>query len=462
MHMPGHKRNPVFEMVNPYSVDMTEVEGMDNLHHPEGIIREQMDWMKHIYGTKETYPLVGGSTCGILAAVSACCKRGDRILVDRGCHRSVYHAIYLLGLTPIYLMPDIDLETGISLGIPVEEVERKLADSSREDHLPAEGGGPVSAILVTSPTYEGVVSDIAAISRAAHAQNIPVIVDAAHGAHFTWAHGIVRGVPEPAVSQGADLVVESLHKTLPALTQTALLHCRSELILCGTIERYLDIYETSSPSYVLLSSIDQCMSFLAKEGREAFFHYGEELSQFYAGAEKWNRLVLWSHANKEPSKLVIRTERAGLTGPQLGKILRERYQVETEMEAPAYVLAMTSVGDSREGFQRLFDALKEIDDGAAGRVSTRQTEDYGMPQPDVVMGIYEAMNKPYSSVPLAQSAGKTAAEYAMIYPPGVPFLVPGEAVTDAAIGRIGQAKEKGLKLLGLADESGETIRVVQL
>lgn len=454
MHMPGHKRNPAFEMPNPYSIDMTEVAGLDNLHRPEGMIRDFMNRMKRRYKTEETYLLVGGSTCGILAAVSACCRKGEVVFVDRGCHRSVYHAICLLGLKPVYLMPEIDRESGISLGISPKEAERKI-----------QGAG--GAVIITSPTYEGVVSDVEAIAEIAHANGLALIVDEAHGAHFPWAHGIVTGMPSSAISHGADIVIQSLHKTLPALTQTALLHVCSQRVSRRMVEQYLDIYETSSPSYVLMASAAQCMDFLEQHGEEEFYRYNKRLINFYKKAEEWKVLSLWrSSCEADPSKLVIRSGDSGLSGPQLGGLLRDGYAIEIEMEAADYILAMSSVADTEEGFACLAEALADIDrqlaeKGIDAGEKKASCHVFFAKEPIPCMDAYEAMHAPYEELPLSESRGRISAEYAMVYPPGIPFLVPGEKITDEVISQIGGAQKSGLTLSGLFDREGRTVRVVR-
>ncbi|MCR5691712.1 MAG: aminotransferase class V-fold PLP-dependent enzyme, partial [Eubacterium sp.] len=291
MHMPGHKRSPYFHMDNPYGLDVTEVEGLDNLHQPEGVIRDLEAQISKIYQSLESYLLVNGSTCGILAAISAACQRGDKILVGRNCHRSVYHAIYLMGLRPVYLLPEMDEETGIGLGISPKKVRGAL-----------EQDPDVACIFLTSPTYEGVVSDIKSISDLAHERGIPLLVDQAHGAHFPWMSQM-----ESAGSLGADMVVESLHKTLPSLTQTALLHTYSRRVEADRIRRYLDIYQTSSPSYVLMASVALCMDYLEEKGGEDFALYEKNLEDFREGAKEWSHLRLWTREDMDPSKLVIYT-----------------------------------------------------------------------------------------------------------------------------------------------------------
>lgn len=457
MHMPGHKRNPGFYMDNPYSVDMTEVKGMDDLHHPDGMIRELMDRMRRYYGTRETYVLVNGSTCGILAGISACCRRGDGILMDRNCHRSVYHAAYLLGLRPSYIVRETDAQTGIPLGIRAGQVEEALTEHP-----------DVSCVVVASPTYEGVLSEMEEIAEAVHKREIPLLVDAAHGAHLAWGHRASVFFPAPATESGADLVVESLHKTLPALTQTAVLHLCSGRVGPERVERYLDIYETSSPSYVLMASVGQCMEWLENNSRGAFSAYEKRLRKFSSGAENWRSLSLWDIPGKDPSKIVIAVKPVAIaaraqkfTGCRLAQVLREQYKIELEMAAPGYALAMTGPCDTDEGFGRLAEALREIDAGLAESGGSTGDSFYMSHTPPgrIFLDPYDAVNGETEAVPLGKSIGRISAEYAYIYPPGVPFLAPGEEITKEVVDRIRYAGENDLELLGLADDTAATIRV---
>ncbi len=443
MHMPGHKRSSQFTMCNPYEIDVTEVEGTDNLHRPTGMIGERMQWLTSFYKTEKTYMLINGSTCGILAAISSCCQRGDFILMDRNCHKSVYNAVYLLDLKPIYLIPKQDKKTGIALGITVEQVKAALE------------AGKVSCVILTSPTYEGVISPIKEIADAVHEKNTPLIVDAAHGAHFGWSEKL----PDTPMEQGADLVVESIHKTLPAFTQTALLHLCTKRIKPEVVQRYLGIYQTSSPSYILLAGIDKCMDWLEKNAKEAVRDWEENLKVFHQNAKKWNVLSLWEQKEKDPSKLVIVSNHSELSGSKLAELLRQDYNIETEMAAGNYVLAMTSFCDTKEGFWRLAEALTKIDK----EFSVKETKENVLLlrdwEPIYCIGSYEAMNGNCEEILLAESEGEIVAEYAYIYPPGIPFLVPGEKMTKEVIEYITMAKEKELELMGLADEMAERIRV---
>lgn len=441
MHMPGHKRNPGFEMDNPYSWDVTEVEGTDNLYHPQGIIKKELDRLRELYKTQDSYMLVNGSTGGILTAIAACCRRGDHILVGRNCHRAVYNAIYLLELNPVYLFPKEDRETGILLEIPARKVEEVLQRVQ------------VSCVVLTSPTYEGIVSDIASIADICHEKGVPLIVDEAHGAHFAWGDFFAP----PAMEQGADLVIESLHKTLPCLTQTAVLHRCTQRVSRERLQQYMGIFQTSSPSYVLMGSISRCITWLEEKGRSVWETYKNNLEAFEKEAVKWKHLRLWRHEKQDCSKLVIGTWGTSISGVELGQCLREKYHIETEMESSQYVLAMTSVADEAADLQRLAWAVSQIDQ----EVEMSREKNGTIPQqlPLVRKMPYQADFCEHETVTLEESVGRITAEYAYIYPPGIPFLVPGEEITEEVCEQMRQAKGQGLTLLGLKDEQAETIQV---
>ena len=453
MHMPGHKRNPIFQMENPYSFDVTEVEGTDNLHHPTGNIRDCMNEMKDLYQTQETYLLVNGSTCGILAALSSCCKKGDTILVDRHSHRSVYHAIYLLDLNPVYLYRPYDEATGIALAPDTTQIKKLLSENPK-----------IACMILTSPTYEGVTSDIQKISQIVHKRDIPLIVDQAHGAHFMWGQGIVSNLPRPATMCGADIVIESLHKMLPALTQTALLHIGSQAIDRAMVERYLSIYETSSPSYVLMASVSQCVDWMRSNSTEAFLQAEKSQKWFVDQSEKWNHMSLWHHCDTDPFKWILVPEPGTITGVELADRLHREYRIELEMAGLSYALAMTSPCDTTEGIHRLAMALEKIDsslDTSDRAVLGKTTITHSSVPVKALVRTksYEAVNGSHQVVPLEQSEGEIAAEYIMAYPPGIPFLVPGEEITQQIIARIQQSIENKIQILGLEDRTEKTIRI---
>ena len=247
LHMPGHKRNTdIFSMSNPYGIDITEIDGFDNLHNADGIIKEDFKRAAKLFGADETLFLVNGSSAGNMAAICGASKKGDTVIVARNVHCSVNNALFLNELNPVYIYPEID-EIGICTGITRESVRAAL-----EEHPEA------CEVIITSPTYEGVVSDIKGIAEETHRFGAVLIVDEAHGAHFNFHDKF----PESAVKCGADAVIQSIHKTLPSFTQTALLHLNGNLIDKDRVKKYWNIYQSTSPSYILMAGISRCLTFL--------------------------------------------------------------------------------------------------------------------------------------------------------------------------------------------------------
>ena len=353
-HMPGHKRNP--DTVNtdlPFDRDITEIEGFDNLHHPEGILKKAQETAANVYGTKECYYSVNGSTAALLAAVSAAVPRKGQILVARNCHKAVYHALYLRNLIPTYVYPQMNQKWWINGGISPDKVERALAENPE-----------IKAVLLTSPTYDGVVSDIEKIAEIVHRYEIPLIVDEAHGAHFHFSNYF----PTSAAELGADLVIQSFHKTLPSMTQTAVLHNCSDRVDSRLIRRFMGIYQSSSPSYILMASMDACMEKMSSDGNEMFREFTKILEKARRRLSECKYIRLVSPEigtagvfDYDRSKLLFSTRYASMTGSELAQILLEKYHIQVEMETEHYVLALAAVGDSEEGFERLCQAIEEID-----------------------------------------------------------------------------------------------------
>lgn len=438
-HMPGHKR--ALEFANPYSIDITEIEGFDNLHHPTGILRETQENAAKLYGSDRAYYLVNGSTCGILAAISAAVPRGGKILVARNCHKAVYNAVYLRQLSPEYLYP-ADTHCGIQGQIMPEQVEEKLQKDPS-----------IGAVVITSPTYDGVLSDIARIAEIAHTHEIPLIVDEAHGAHL----GFHKAFPENATRLGADAVIMSVHKTLPAFTQTALLHLCSDRINAGQAEKFLGIYETSSPSYVLMAGIERSLRIVETDGAELFDGYVKMLRHFrkctsdlkhlrVSGAEDFSGKEAYA---LDPGKILIETG-GGISGQQLQQNLLRHYNLQMEMASGNYVVAMTSIMDRQEGFDRLAAALHEIDESLQ-----EVTEDDAFSPREIyrplhkVMEIHEAEEASHQWLSLAEAAGQISANYIYLYPPGIPIVVPGERLDEQILDVICKCIQLGLEVEGM-------------
>ena len=453
-------------------MDITEIEGFDNLHHPEGILRESMEWAAGVYGADRTYYLVNGSSGGILAAISAAAGFESRILTARNCHKSVYHAVYLNRLKPVYLYPQTVPGLGIQGGILPSDVDMMLKRYM-----------DTQAVLIVSPTYDGVVSDIKGIAQVVHRAGLPLIVDEAHGAHFRYD----AMFPPSALDLGADVVIQSVHKTLPSLTQTALLHIKCNRPDGGCyadrerIDRYIHMVQSSSPSYVLMASIENSIYQMEQTDTAP---YGKQLHRLRRRLGQMRHLRLADTGligqagirDLDISKIVVSTRGTclypavdgltGFTGAHLDDILRREYHLEMEMCGADYVTAITTVMDSGEGLERLGDALTRIDtqltdagykpDGRSGN----QKSVYSM-RCDTAMSMGEAMEEKMASVGLEDSAGCISGEFVYIYPPGIPILAPGEWISRPILEVILEYRDKGLPVQGPADQSLRTIRVVQ-
>ena len=458
-HMPGHKRNP--DTVNtdlPFDRDITEIDGFDNLHHPEGILKKAQETAASVYDTKECYYSVNGSTAALLAAVSATVPRNGQILVARNCHKAVYHALYLRNLIPTYVYPQMDQKWWINGGISPDKVERALAENPE-----------IKAVLLTSPTYDGVVSDIEKIAEIVHRYEIPLIVDEAHGAHFHFSNYF----PTSAAELGADLVIQSFHKTLPSMTQTAVLHNCSDRVDSRLIRRFMGIYQSSSPSYILMASMDACMEKMSSDGNEMFREFTKILEKARRRLSECKYIRLVSPEigtagvfDYDRSKLLFSTRYASMTGSELAQILLEKYHIQVEMETEHYVLALAAVGDSEEGFERLCQAIEEIDqEEAQKKKEKREAEEpkagrTAYTSLSQFMSITEAMESESEIRKLEESVGRISAEFGYLYPPGIPLIVPGEQITGQFIRNMRIYMEEGLYLQGLEDYTNETIRVV--
>lgn len=438
MHMPGHKRNEKFlKMVNPYTIDITEVDGFDDLHAPEEIILEAMEKGKKLYKSRKCFLLVNGSTCGILSAICACVPKGGKLIAARNCHKSVYNAIALTECESVFMMPETDPQNGICYGITAAQVEKALSENP-----------DASAVIITSPTYEGVVSDIEKISEVTRKYGVPLIVDEAHGAHF----GFSPLFPESAVSKGADIVIQSLHKTLPSFTQSAVLHICTEFGGKFPVQRYLSIFQSSSPSYILMAGIDRCFNILQNDSTKLFELYENRLKKFYSSIKKLKVIKILPEEYpkgfiRDMGKIVIDLSSSSLTGGEFSQLLLKKYKIQLEMASSCYAIAMTSICDTDEGFDRLKEALTEIDSLLSKSESTRHFS----PLPEeteTVLKISEALSASSKAVPISESDGKISGEFIYAYPPGIPIIAPGERFTHKVLRSIDELLICGVAVKG--------------
>lgn len=439
-HMPGHKRNTALlpdEL--PYKLDITEIDGFDNLHAPEGILKELNNRLAALYKSPASFALVNGSTVGILAGMRAAATPESTVLVARNVHRSVCNALELLHLKPVWLSPKVDSETGIAGGIAEADVRRALKERPE-----------VRLVVLTSPTYDGVISDVASIVKAAHEKNVPVLIDEAHGAHLQFC-GLSAF---SGVSNQADIVIQSLHKTLPALTQCAVAHIGGELISPAEFARQVSVFETSSPSYVLLASIASCVRLLEMRGEELFDAYNARLERFSESCKQLKILSIPGKGNCpasfpdqtafDPGKLPILTANSNIDGAALAQRLRNEYHIEPEMTAISYTLLMTSVCDTDEGFLRLENALRAIDSTLLKSETPFCFSP--LPLPRQVLTPAEAAACKKTVLPFEKALGRTAAEAVWCYPPGTPLVMPGEEITNDLSDAVKAAKAHGLSV----------------
>lgn len=437
-HMPGHKRKLSGE--NPYTYDITEIDGFDDLHYPTGILRDLNERVAEEYGADRAWVLVNGSSSGVMAAVSACVRPGQKILMARNCHKSAYNAVMLRAVKTEYIYPQIDKSTGINLEICADDVDRILCNNA-----------DISTVLITSPTYEGVISDIKAIADTVHRHGGVLIVDCAHGAHL----GIGKSGGINPVHCGADIVIMSLHKTLPAMTQTSVICAKGNLVDYEAINRYVDMYTSTSPSYVLLSSVERCFDIIDEGGLQLWENYYKIISDFRHRCKSLQNIYLWQKDERfDTGKIIIATDKAGINGHNLMNILRDRYHLELEMESAEYVLAMTSCCDDKDGLKRLSDALFETD------ATLYPAEKHCSLMSPETHKKYESFETEYMAKEqalLENAEGKISGTYIYAYPPGIPWVVPGELITGEVIRMIKDSYANGISIRGVDENKVKII-----
>ncbi len=442
MHMPGHKRNtdkfPWLRYIGG-GIDITEIDGFDDLNDPQTIFADLEARMAKLKGADEGVCLVGGSTQGVLAALYSTLRRGGSLIMCRNAHKSLYHAAEITRADVHYIMMHADTD-GIIGSVTPQAVEDAL-----NTHPDA------SVVAVTSPTYEGVISDIAGIADVCHRHGALLFVDEAHGAHLG-----IGGFPASAVTLSADIVVESLHKTLPSLTQTAALYMRRGRVDVTDVRRCASMFGTSSPSYILSSSVDACVSYLEREGDVAADEWLSLLASFQKRAAGLSKLRIYRGGGAfalDPSKIVVATSHADVTGDMLARTVRGKYGIEPEAVIGGNVIFMTGMGDTDESLSRLADALIETDKscGAADKASSA-----AVALPQKAMSAWEAVGRAKEQVVVADSVGRISAEYVWAYPPGIPLIVPGEVISED----IAAVLSSGVKLHSTTGRLPERIAVL--
>ncbi len=437
-HMPGHKRNDEYQHLHgAQKIDVTEIDGFDNLNDAKGILLECEKNAAEYFGALHTKFLVNGSSGGVLGAIKSVTNKGDKVLVARNCHKCVYNAIELFSLEPIYVYPTYFEEYGFYGSVQPSEIEKALEEN--------EG---VKLVVITSPTYEGIISDVQSIAEICHRHNAILFVDEAHGAHL----GLHKKFQQSARSLGADVVVNSLHKTLPSLTQTALLHVCSDRVDMSKVNASCAIFQTTSPSYVLMASIDGCVKYLQSNGQTALAKWSELIDKFRRSLVRADRIKLLDGAMLKDSrifaydktKLVVLTSGAMISGSELSKALRSHYNIELEMASGNYAIAMTGLGDKRESYLDLAKALFELNYMVKQRNGLTSIN-----QPQSVKKAFNPCQIDTLSCELVDfeaCEGRVCAENIWAYPPGCPLVVKGETIDADAVKYIMRLYEGGVNV----------------
>ncbi len=454
--VPGHKRgrgNPeltAFLGEQCVSIDVNSMKPLDNLCHPVSVIREAEELAAEAFGAAHAFLMVGGTTSAVQSMVLSACKRGDKIILPRNVHRSVINALVLCGAIPVYVNPEVDTRLGISLGMKREQVARAIAENPE-----------AVAVLVNNPTYYGICSDLRAIVDMAHRAGMLCLVDEAHGTHFYFG----EHMPVSAMAAGADMAAVSMHKSGGSLTQSSLM-LTGPAVHEGYVRQIINLTQTTSGSYLLMSSLDISRRNLALRGKEIFAKvtdmagYAREeinaIGGYYAfGEELVNGDSIFAF---DATKLSIHTRDIGLAGIEVYDLLRDEYDIQIEFGDIGNILAYLSIGDRMQEVERLVSALAEI-----RRLYQRDSRGLLSQEylaPEVVISPQEAFYARKKSVRLEDSVGCVCSEFIMCYPPGIPILAPGERVTEDIIRYIQYAKAKGCSMTGPEDPGINNINIL--
>ena len=459
LHMPGHQRKRDMGTALPYDYDYTEVEELDNLHAPEGILQEAMNRTAAYYGCSDCFYLVNGSSSGLQAGIFTLLEEGDEVVVARNCHRSVFYALSLRKAKIHFLLPEFWEDFSCFGSVSLKEVERLLREFPKS-----------KALIFTSPSYEGVVSDVEGIAKLCHENGLSLLVDEAHGAHFSPKKG--ASFPESAIALGADLVVQSPHKTLCSLTQSAWILGNGERYSREKLSFYLSVFQTTSPSYPLMLSLEKATTLLEREGETLFSHWKKVMKGFREKARTLSYFsFLWEKEEAcfamDCSKIFLRA--LGIPelrlGRDLAKLLREDYGIESEMHSGENLLLMTGPFISEEELDRLFLALKDIErrfgeeKGKPLRSKLLPSALYQISVADNSLQISEGL-KDGEELSLYDGESRICLEYLSLYPPGIPLLFPGEKLTAEKIQAIEALEKEGIELQYSRHRQGESRKLI--
>lgn len=455
--VPGHKRgrgNPELAALlgeQCVRMDVNSMKPLDNLCHPVSVIREAEELAAEAFGAAHAFLMVGGTTSAVQSMVLSVVKRGEKIILPRNVHRSVMGAMVLCGAIPVYIDPACDDHLGIPLGMSVSAVERAIRENP-----------DAKAILVNNPTYYGICSDLRRIVQLAHAHGMLCLADEAHGTHFYFGENL----PVSAMAAGADMAAVSMHKSGGSLTQSSLLLCGPAMSE-GHVRQIINLTQTTSGSYLLLSSLDISRRNLALRGKEAFARVVElaeyarreinAIGGYYAfSRELCNGDSIYDF---DPTKLSVNTLQVGLAGIEVYDLLRDEYDIQIEFGDLGNILAYLSIGDRPREIERLVGALSEVRRRFGGSEAGLMKQEYI--EPDVAVSPQDAFYAEHESLPIMETEGRVCSEFVMCYPPGIPILAPGERITREILDYIVYAKDKGCSMTGPEDADISRLNVLK-
>jgi lysine decarboxylase len=453
-HMPGHKgKSDILEEIgnNLAYYDITETIGTDNLHYPTGFLKDAMQNISKTYGTKKSYMVVNGTSCGIISSIMACTNPGDKILVQRDCHKSVYNACILGDLKLYYLYPEFNKEHGLNFSISLEKLEEKLINFPE-----------IKMVVLTYPTFYGICFDIKKAAEIVHKYDKILMIDEAHGSHLHFCQDLL---PPSAESSGADIVTQSTHKTLPCLTQGSLLHICSDRVDVNNIETMLRMLQTTSPSYILMSSIENAVHWMDKHrvrlerNIEVFKRKTKELRDMGINVLEDDFLINEGCYDFDATRAVVSMSELGVTGTELQEMLRFEYNIQMEMADLMYTVGYITATDEPEDIEKLFDAIKEIYFEEIKSKEKREiVQIEPLPNLEHAMKMRKAFYAGNVLIDMDDSIGKTAAEFIIPYPPGIPLVCPGEVIVEKTIDYIKTMLENGIAVNGI--DKNNKLRVV--
>ncbi len=455
--VPGHKRGKGSPELTEFlgekcmTVDVNSMKPLDNLCHPISVIKEAEELAADAFGARHAFFMVNGTTSAVQAMVLSACKRGEKIILPRNVHRSVINALIIGGAVPVYVNPRMDQRLGIALGMSLADVKRAIEENP-----------DAKAVLVNNPTYYGICSNIREITKLAHAHGMLLLADEAHGTHFYFG----KNLPVAAMAAGADMASVSMHKSGGSLTQSSFLLV-GERVHEGYVRQVINLTQTTSGSYLLLSSLDISRKNLAINGEQIFDKVASlaeyareeinEIGDYYAySRELINGDTIFDF---DITKLSVNTFEIGLAGIEVYDILRDEYDIQVEFGDIGNILAYISVGDRERDLERLVSALSEIRRRYKRDRAGMLRHEYISPK--VVATPQDAFYADKESLPIGESAGRICSEFVMCYPPGIPILAPGEQITREILDYIAYAKEKGCSLTGPEDMEIQRINVLK-